>query len=100
MAWVKHMPDRLQKHLRPLLNNAATGDDSTASPAHRRHLAPSNRNADTSAMVSAGLLALPPLQRPSHYPLGQQWHQRAAKVPQKGRDDSGGTAPDFHGIPY
>jgi hypothetical protein len=53
----------------------------------------------------AGLLTSPPSQRPSHPELVEgQWPSKAKRVPlldvRRGKGYSGGTAPDFHGIPY
>jgi hypothetical protein len=59
--------------------------------------------AKLSLICKAGLLASPPVQRPSHYVITKQWHTRPNEFPfpaGKGRGYSGGTTPDFNGIPF
>jgi hypothetical protein len=53
-------------------------------------------------LEKAGLLASPPVRRPSHWVKTQQWLTELNRFPyfKKGRGYSGGTAPDFNGIPY
>jgi hypothetical protein len=53
-------------------------------------------------VIQAGLLTLPPFQRPSHSQIGTVAH-KAERVPLsiwKGRDYSDGLVPDFHEVPY
>ena len=52
----------------------------------------------------AGLLAPPPFQQPSHPDWSKQWRLRlkgsSFRMQRTEQGYSGGTAPDFNGIPY
>ena len=51
-------------------------------------------------ILQAGLLAPPLFQRPSHFILLKQWHGLLKKLSYSNEKGySGGTAPDFNGIP-